>query len=279
MSASLQGLTAQIPTALVIFDIDGVVRDVSGSYRRAIADTVEHFTKGRYRPAPEDIDALKAEGCWNNDWEASKELIEREATRSGFAGEVISYGEIIEFFQAKYRGTNFSGYIQDEPLLMSQAYLAELTEGGIAWGFFSGATRASASYILETRLGLVQPLLVAMEDAPSKPNPAGLFAAVEQLAQRDYFSWNPHQSLGCPIVYVGDTVADMQTIRSAQQTYPNQNWIAVGVIPPHVKSRTDYAQLLRSAGARQVLETVQALSPSLLADDLMSQTDVTDSGA
>ncbi|MBC7969611.1 MAG: hypothetical protein H7Z11_05680, partial [Verrucomicrobia bacterium] len=62
---------------VVIFDIDGVIRDVGGSYRRALADTVEHFTKGAYRPTPWDIDALKAEGIWNNDWEASQELLYR----------------------------------------------------------------------------------------------------------------------------------------------------------------------------------------------------------
>jgi len=57
---------------IVVFDIDGVVRDVSGSYRRALADTVEHYTGGEYRPTSEDIDRLKAEGTWNNDWEGSQ---------------------------------------------------------------------------------------------------------------------------------------------------------------------------------------------------------------
>ena len=37
-------------TAIVVFDIDGVIRDVGGSYRRAIADTVEQFTSS-YRPS------------------------------------------------------------------------------------------------------------------------------------------------------------------------------------------------------------------------------------
>ncbi len=59
--------------AIAVFDIDGVVRDVSGSYRRAIADTVEHFTAEAYRPTQADIDLLKSEGIWNNDWEASQE--------------------------------------------------------------------------------------------------------------------------------------------------------------------------------------------------------------
>jgi HAD superfamily phosphatase len=44
-----------ISSAMVIFDIDGVIRDVGNSYRRALADTVEHFTQGEYRPSQADI--------------------------------------------------------------------------------------------------------------------------------------------------------------------------------------------------------------------------------
>ncbi len=261
-----------LPTALVIFDIDGVVRDVAGSYRRAIADTVEHFTQGRYRPTPEDIDVLKTEGCWNNDWEASRELVvrylQRQTQPSAIVETAVDYEAIVDFFQAKYRGIDFSGYIRDEPILMSRDYLEDLTADGIAWGFFSGATRASAGYILEKRLGLVQPILIAMEDAPGKPNPVGLLETILQLSARCGFEWNPENRLGCPIIYVGDTVADMQTIRNAQQTYPNQIWIPIGVIPPHVSDRAQYAQTLTLAGATQVLDTVQLLNASLISDKL-----------
>ena len=74
---------ANSPVAIAVFDIDGVVRDVSGSYRRAIADTVEQFTAGAYRPTPDDIDLLKSEGIWNNDWEGSQELVYRYFERQG----------------------------------------------------------------------------------------------------------------------------------------------------------------------------------------------------
>jgi HAD superfamily phosphatase len=260
---------ASVPTALVIFDIDGVVRDVAGSYRRAIADTVEHFTQGQYRPTPEDIDVLKTEGCWNNDWEASKELIIRYLQRENQPSAIadVDYEAIIDFFQSKYRGIDFSGYIQDEPLLMGRDYLEGLTADGIAWGFFSGATRGSAGYVLEKRLGLVQPILIAMEDAPGKPDPTGLVETILQLSVRHGFAWNPEHQLDCPIIYVGDTVADMHTIQNAKQTYPNQTWIPIGIIPPHVSDRAQYAKNLTLAGASQVLETVQLLNSSLIFDN------------
>ena len=59
----------------LLFDIDGVIRDVTRSYRLAIQHTVNYFCN--WKPELENIDNLKAEGIWNNDWEASYELIKR----------------------------------------------------------------------------------------------------------------------------------------------------------------------------------------------------------
>ncbi|KAM3114474.1 TIGR01548 family HAD-type hydrolase [Phormidesmis sp. 146-33] len=253
--------------AIVIFDIDGVVRDVSGSYRRALADTVEKFTQGAYRPSSQEIDALKAEGVWNNDWEASQELTYRyfEAQGTSRSSLNLDYSELVAFFQSRYRGTdpdNWTGYICQEPLLMQPKYLDSLTEAGIHWGFFSGATRASANYILEKRLGLRSPLLVAMEDAPGKPDPTGLFASVQSFAE----------NASLPVIYVGDTVADMYTVERARQIQPDRRWIGVGVLPPHVQETSDplrvsqgdrqsaYAESLRQAGAEIVFANVQELT-------------------
>jgi HAD superfamily phosphatase len=262
------------PVAVVIFDIDGVVRDVAGSYRRAIADTVEHFTQSQYRPTPEDIDTLKAEGCWNNDWEASRELIQRfQQTQRPDSLEkiLIDFQAIIDFFQGKYRGDNFSGYIQSEPLLMSKPYLEELTQAKVYWGFFSGATRGSANYVLEQRLGLHQPILIAMEDAPSKPDPTGLFQALELLSHRYNLRSDSAVDVECPILYVGDTVADMHTITKAKQIYPAQQWFAIGVIPPHVQNRSQYAQMLQQHGADLTLDNVQSLNSALIFHQFLSQ--------
>lgn len=248
------------PQAIVIFDIDGVVRDVAGSYRRALADTVEQLTKGAYRPSPEAIDDLKGEGVWNNDWEASRELIYRYFESQGQPRQnlEVDYTELVAFFQSRYRGSDpekWNGYIADEPLLMSKDYLETLSRSQILWGFFSGATRDSAHYVLERRLGLVSPVLVAMEDAPGKPDPTGLFATVEQLY--------PDERL--PVFYVGDTVADMQTITKAKISQPEREWFAVGVLPPHVSGGTServerYSESLKRAGAMMVLKNVEEFS-------------------
>lgn len=254
-------------SAIVVFDIDGVIRDVGNSYRRALADTVEQFTGGAHRPTQAEIDALKAEGKWNNDWEASQELIYRYFEAQGIDRSMqrLEYDAIVAFFQSRYRGTDpvhWNGYICQEPLLLQPAYLQHLTQAKVSWGFFSGATRGSANYVLEKRLGLQQPVLIAMEDAPGKPDPAGLIDVVQQLEIRDQLPAN------LPVLYAGDTVADMYTVKQAQIQKPDRLWIGVGILPPHVQQSSDYstayAQTLTQAGAAIVLPNIQQLNSAQL---------------
>lgn len=253
----------QLASAILVFDIDGVVRDVGGSYRRAIADTVEHFTAGAYRPTSADIDNLKSEGVWNNDWEASQELVLRYFETQGQprAQLQLDYQALVAFFQSRYRGSNpnhWTGYICHEPLLLQPSYLQQLSATGIYWGFFSGATRASATYVLTTRLGLPSPVLIAMEDAPGKPDPSGLLATVTQIEQQ-------HQiDSSTPVLYAGDTVADMYTVQRARSLNPNRRWIGVGILPPHVQEtparRDAYAETLKASGASTIFSNIEQLN-------------------
>jgi HAD superfamily phosphatase len=258
---------------IVVFDIDGVIRDVGGSYRRALADTVEQFAG--YRPSPRDIDALKAEGRWNNDWEAAQELIDRH-----FKGQTkpdLTYETIVAFFQTRYRGDNpestnhqdWNGYICQEPLLVEGAYFEALTAAQMPWGFFSGATNGSARFVLEGRLGLESPVLVAMDDAPGKPDPTGLYDAIAQLEV--LFPG----SVQTPVVYVGDTVADMQTVVRARGERPDRTWVAVGVLPPHVLADAEvigaYKQGLIDAGAAIVVDRTLELTPDRLRQTLATE--------
>jgi len=266
--------SARPAVAIVVFDIDGVIRDVEGSYRRAIADTVEYFTQQAYRPTLADIDNLKAEGKWNNDWKASEELVGRYFRAQGQARPPLDYTALVDFFQVKYRGRGddpgaWNGYICQEPLLLRSDYLSQLTQAGIVWGFFSGATRGSAQYVLEKRLGLQNPVLIAMGEAPGKPDPTGLFEAVEQLEQRCQIRET------VPVFYVGDTVADLQTIQNSRAIAPQRPWISVGILPPHAQRDTAYqaayTDKLQATGAATVLASVEQLTPELVRSILSEQ--------
>ena len=140
---------------------------------------------------------------------------------------------------------------------MSAAYLNQLEAKGVRWGFFSGATRGSANYVLQQRMGLSHPPLIAMEDAPGKPDPTGLMEMVKHLEAS-------LEGATLPIIYAGDTVADMQTIEQAKSRYPNRQWLAVGVLPPHVQTTDEYqsayAEKLTNAGAVIVVAHIEALT-------------------
>lgn len=256
------------PRAVLLFDIDGVIRDVSGSYRRAIVETVRHFSG--WAPQPAAIDALKAEGRWNNDWQASLELLRRHETNPLPAYEVL-----VEVFGGFYFGGDpaadpscWRGFIGSEPLLVDRAFFADLSRAGIAWGFVSGAEPPSARYVLEQRLGLVAPPLVAMGQAPDKPDPTGLLSLAACLARL------PLGAAAPPVAYLGDTAADVETVRRARQRLPGQRFEALAVAPPHLHApgqepqRRAYEEGLRRAGAdrilcstRAVLELLSAPSP------------------
>ena len=255
---------------IVAFDIDGVIRDVAGSYRLALSDTVEQFTKGGFRPTPIEIDALKGEGVWNNDWEASVELVYRyfEGLGQSRADHPVSYDAIVAFFQSRYRGEKidgaWTGYLAGEPLLVDRAYFEALTLQGIRWGFFSGATTVSARFVLDDRLGLGNPVLVAMDDAPGKPDPAGLFETMRRL----------QATTDEAIVYVGDTVADMATIVRARGQDSDRSFFAVGCLPPHVVTgdgavRVAYSASLRSAGADAIVSSVSEITSEFLRELLL----------
>ena len=231
-----------------------MIRDVAGSYRRALQDTVAHYSG--WRPTPTDIDRLKAEGSWNNDWDASLELLRRHD-----GGAMPSRDALIAVFSRFYFGgdpdgdpADWSGFIGDEPLLVDRAFFDALSAEGIRWGFVSGAEPPSARFVLEQRLGLIDPPLIAMGDAPDKPDPTGLIRLAEQLAHGEQPAW---------IGYIGDTVADVHTVVNARQQRPDLPWQSLAVAPPHVADVAAYHRLLRNAGADRIVGTTRDLLPML----------------
>jgi HAD superfamily phosphatase len=240
-----------------------VIRDVSGSYRRAIAETVHHF--GGWRPEPQQIDDLKAEGHWNNDWQASLELLRR-----GGLQPLPAMAAVVEVFGQLYFGgdpdadpDSWRGFIRSEPLLVQPSFFEVLAQAGIAWGFVSGAEPPSCRYVLQQRLGLVDPPLIAMGEAPEKPDPRGFLRLGLTLA-------NTPTGGVLPLAYLGDTVADVHTVVAARRQRPDLQLLSLAVAPPHLhpaqqsRARAGYEQGLRAAGADQILPSTASLEPDQL---------------
>ena len=122
---------------------------------------------------------------------------------------------LIDVFSGFYFGgdpegdpSQWTGFIGDEPLLVDASFFATLTERKMRWGFVSGAEPPSARFVLQQRLGLHDPALIAMGDAPDKPDPTGLLRLAERLLAGETPEW---------IAYIGDTVADVQTVLRARE--------------------------------------------------------------
>ena len=247
---------------MLLFDIDGVIRDVGGSYRRALAETVHHYSG--WRPDPACIDALKSEGSWNNDWQASLELLRRHGVQP-----LPGFEALVEVFSGFYFGgdpegdpSRWRGFIGSEPLLVEPALFAALSAANLTWGFVSGAEPPSARYVLQQRLALGQAPLIAMGDAPDKPDPTGLLRLAAQLAGESLGEAAP------PVAYLGDTVADVHTVLRARQACPGQRFYAMAVAPPHLHpnpaARAAYEEQLWQAGADAVIPATTAVQEQLL---------------
>ncbi len=248
---------------LILFDIDGVIRDVSLSYRLAIKKTVECFCE--WEPSLNDIDNLKSEGIWNNDWDASLELIKRKR-KSGASIIIPTRKDIRLVFDKFYFGADlsqsndsFNGFINNENLLVDKDFFNKLSSLNIAWGFVSGTEHASAKFVLEKKLGLNKPPLIAMGDAPEKPDPRGFLSLIKKIFNTDL------KNIKEPIGYVGDTVADVLTVINARSLQSNLNLISFAISPPHLHSvfnkdsKIIYEKILKEKGADIILEKTNDL--------------------
>ena len=249
---------------LLLFDIDGVIRSVENSYRLSLKKTVYKFSG--WEPSYIDIDKAKNEGIWNNDWDLSLELIKRYTRKKNLNLKIPSRDEIVKCFEEFYFGgdptkdsDSWSGFITNEKLLVDKKFFDLLKRNGIIWGFVSGAEPASAKFVLEKRLGLKSPPLISMGDAPDKPDPKGLINLSKKLLGDKLGPSN------IPIAYVGDTIADVNTVINARKVIPSQKFISIGLAPPHLhlksrlKERNSYETNLRKAGADLILNSINDL--------------------
>ena len=249
---------------LILFDIDGVIRSVENSYRLSLKKTVYKFSG--WEPSYVDIDNAKNEGIWNNDWDLSLELIKRYITKKNLNLKIPTRNEIVKCFEEFYFGGDpnkdskyWCGFITNEELLVDKKFFDFLQKNGIIWGFVSGAESASAKFVLEKRLGLQSPPLISMGDAPDKPNPEGFINLSKQLLGDKLGASN------IPIAYVGDTIADINTVLNARKEVPSQKFISFGIAPPHLhlksllKERNAYEKNLINAGADLILNSINDL--------------------
>ena len=217
----------------VFFDMDGVLVDVSASYRRAIQETAAHFT-GR-EVGPHTVQRYKNQGGFNDDWTVTHAIV-RDASME------VSMSRVIEEFQRRYRGDNWNGFIQDEPPLFETAQLQRICDGKRIVGIVTGRPEAEARWTIE-RFGWKSffPLIVPMEkqQGRGKPDPYPLQYAMLSC-QAAGVTIDPDEA-----VYIGDSIDDVTAARAAGM------W-SIGIVPPYVDA-DQHERLLLDRGAHLVL--------------------------
>lgn len=228
-------MTNEIRLDTLLFDMDGVLVDVSRSYRRAIEETVEHFTGNPIVPGT--IQRYKNAGGFNDDWKLTHAIISD-------TGMSVPFDQVVQEFQRRYRGDKWDGFIAQEPPLISTATLKTLCEQkGRVMGVVTGRPHDEAAWTME-KFGWKPylPLLIAREKHEGRPKPDP-FPLQHAMAMLDA-AGRPVSTRRC--VYIGDTVDDMVAARAADV------W-AIGIVPHYIENREEQAEILRERGAHHVI--------------------------
>jgi HAD superfamily hydrolase (TIGR01548 family) len=220
---------------LIVFDMDGVLVDVSESYRETIRATVKHFT-GR-DITKELIQDYKNSGGWNNDWALSQKII-------GDLGTEIEYGVVIEYFQSIFFGSGSDGLINREKWIAEDGLLERLNQK-FGFAIFTGRLRAEADVTLQRFATNLNFDVVVGDDDVSNPKPApdGLRMIAAQFPDRKLW-------------YIGDTVDDARSARSAGVPF-------IGIAERGNPRYEDVVRLLNQEKAVSVLESINQLETVL----------------
>lgn len=202
----------------LLFDMDGVLVDVSKSYRRAIQKTARFFL-GR-TVSKSEVAAIKGKVGMNNDWDATYALI---------GNRDIPYEEVKAYFQKLYLGSGQEkGLIEKEKLLISRANLISLKNKYGKMGIVTGRPRAEAEYVIKRfRLRVIFDILIAKEDVKrEKPYPDPIAKAMKMFKSKTpvYIGDSPSDVVAAnaadiPCLYIGNNPSAKKEFQSLLQLY------------------------------------------------------------
>lgn len=186
----------------IIFDMDGVLVDVTRSYREAIRNTASYFLGRKVTKA--EVDSIKNKVGMNNDWTATYALINSPA---------IPYEKVKNYFQEQYLGNKMiKGLIDNEVLLISKKILIKMKKKYGSLAIATGRPKLEAEYVInKNKLDGLFNSIVTMDDVTNgKPAPDMLIKVVNKLKLKNtiYVGDSPSdviaaENAGIPSVYVG----------------------------------------------------------------------------
>jgi HAD superfamily hydrolase (TIGR01548 family) len=222
---------------VIVFDMDGVLAEVTESYRESIVRTVLHFTGKTIER--DTIQDYKNRGGWNNDWALSQRI-------AADLGVEIDYQTVVDQFNVFFLGPRHdgNGLIQREEWFPKPGLLERLSER-FDLSIFSGRIRFEADFTLRRFASSIRfdPTVYADEIAAGKPAPDGLL----EIQRR-----RP----GSQLWYIGDTVDDARCARAAGVPF-------IGVAANTHKKRHELIGLLEREQAIAIVENVNEIEEVL----------------
>jgi histidinol-phosphate aminotransferase len=221
--ALLGAIEEAIPLKAILFDMDGVLVDVSSSYRLAIKETANHFLKEDV--SPDEIEELKRKG-YNNDWDLTEAIMRSHGLK-------VPRDEIIKKFQELYLGKNFDGFIKNERPLISSGVLKKLKKD-YRLAIVTGRPKTEAEHALNVfEIRKYFDAVIAMEDV-SEGKKEGIDLVLKKFKEKRG-------------LYLGDNVDDVKAA------------ISSGMIPVGVSSSDATEKILKKAGAKYVIRDVKEI--------------------
>jgi len=218
-------------SSLLVFDMDGVLVEVTESYRDTVVATVKHFTGREITNL--QIQEYKNRGGFNNDWRLSHQIVTD-------MGVVTDYPDVVERFKKIFWGNGSDGLILREKWIAEAGLLERLQERyGLA--IFTGRMANEVDDTLR-RLAphlLFNPMIRTGDVAKGKPAPDGLIRIAELMPGRT-------------LIYIGDTVDDARTARAAGVRF-------IGIAARVQPCRDELVRLFREEGATHILESINQL--------------------
>jgi HAD superfamily phosphatase len=222
---------------LIVFDMDGVLVEVTESYRATIQATVKHFTG--QEPSREEIQDWKNRGGFNDDWILSHRMI---AERGGKA----AYEEVVDRFQKIFHGDGANGLILREQWMAVDGLFDRLRERH-QLAVFTGRLRWEAKVTLDRfTQHPFDPIIGSDDVARPKPDPEGLLKICSLISHGK--CW-----------YVGDTIDDARASKAAGVPF-------IGIAARANPRYDELVRLLRAEGAVAVIDDINSLEEVISAD-------------
>jgi HAD superfamily hydrolase (TIGR01548 family) len=222
----------KIAPKLVIFDVDGVLVDVHGSFHKSIIDTIYFFTDRRVTYA--EIHDWKNRSGYNDDWRLTTDWI-------ASLGKAVPYAVVKARFQKFYWGTKGApGNVSRERWLITHARLVRWSQRA-ELALFTGRTRQELGHTLEGTVakGIFRRAITMDDVTRGKPDPEGLRLLLNGTSPR-------------AALYLGDNIDDALAAKRARVPF-------VGVLPHGSDAHRARAAKLRELGALTVLHSVRDL--------------------